>query len=64
MAHNHTQQNWVLINKAAQETGYTPAAIRTKLRRGVWVRGTHWVKAPDNRIQINLTAVQKWVTKG
>lgn len=58
------QLTWVLINKAAQETGYTPAAIRTKTRRGIWVQGRHWVKGPDNRVHINLPAIQAWVTEG
>jgi hypothetical protein len=57
------QTSWVLINRAAEETGYSAAAIRTKLRRGVWVKGRHWTKAPDNRVFINLDAVQSWVTQ-
>lgn len=59
-----TQRRWVLIKRASQETGYSQAAIRTKLRRGVWQEGRHWVKAPDNRIFINLAAVEAWVTEG
>jgi hypothetical protein len=59
-----TQLKWVLINRAARETGYTQAAIRTKLRRGVWRQGQHWLRAPDNRIFINIEAVQEWVTQG
>jgi len=55
---------WVLIAKAAKETGYSEAAIRTKIKRAVWARGRHWVKGPDNRIHINLPAVQRWVTGG
>jgi len=53
--------NWVLITKAAQETGYTEAAIRTKIKRCVWQRDKHWRKAPDNRLFVNLAQVQRWV---
>ena len=52
---------WVLICKASQETGYSEAAIRTKIKRQIWTRGRHWRKAPDNRVFINLRAVQRWV---
>ncbi len=52
---------WVLISKAAQETGYTIEAIRTKTKRGVWPQGTMWKYAPDNRKVINLGAVRRWM---
>jgi hypothetical protein len=58
---NKPTDHWVLITKASQETGYTEAAIRTKIKRQVWQRDTHWRKAPDNRLFVNLTQVQRWV---
>lgn len=59
---SRTNFRYVFIARAAQETGYTAAAIRTKLRRGLWVRGKHWLKAPDNRVLIDLDAIQKWIS--
>lgn len=53
--------NWVLIKKLIELTGYTDDAIRTKIKRGIWLCGIHWVKAPDGRILFNLEALQKWI---
>ncbi|MDP1716755.1 MAG: excisionase family protein [Burkholderiales bacterium] len=55
--------NWVLINKLVQLTGYTDDAIRAKIKRGIWLCGTHWVKAPDGRILFNLEALNKWIER-
>lgn len=55
------KHQWVLIKKAADLLGYTEVAIRTKIKREIWVRGRHWVKGPDNRLFVNLHAVQQWV---
>lgn len=55
--------NWVLISKLVQLTGYTDDAIRAKIKRGIWLCGTHWVKAPDGRILFNLEALNKWIER-
>ncbi len=55
------KDEWVLISKAAQETGYTVEAIRTKTKRNIWPQGTMWRYAPDHRIVVNLYAVRKWM---
>ncbi len=55
--------NWVLISKLVQLTGYTDDAIRAKIKRGIWLCGIHWVKAPDGRILFNLEALNKWIEK-
>ena len=52
---------WVLIHKVVEHIGYTDEAIRAKIKRGVWLCGIHWLKAPDGRIVINIEAVQKWL---
>lgn len=51
---------WVLISKFSELTGYTPNAVRAKIKRGVWLRSIHWLKAPDGRILVNLPATQAW----
>lgn len=52
---------WVLIGKAAQETGYTVEAIRTKTKRNIWPYPSMWRYAPDNRKVINLSEVRRWM---
>jgi hypothetical protein len=47
------------IEQFAAESGYTPAAIRTKIHDGVWTEGV-WIKAPDNRILISIDAYNEW----
>lgn len=52
---------WVLINKVVELIGYTDYAIRSKIKNGVWLKGIHWIKAPDNRILFNIEAIQLWI---
>lgn len=54
---------WVLINKLSDATGYTDDAVRAKRKRGVWIEGVHWRKAPDGRLFFNLPEIQKWIEK-
>ena len=58
---NAPPTGWVLISLAAEIFGYTEEAIRNKIKKGVWTRGIHWRKAPDNRIFINVGAVERWI---
>ncbi len=57
----NTVDRWVLIRRAAEVTGYTQSAIRTKIKLSVWTRGRHWCKGPDNRVFVDLQAIQRWV---
>ncbi|MDD5383851.1 MAG: excisionase family protein [Gallionella sp.] len=52
---------WVLVKKVVEIIGYTEDAIRAKMRKGVWLKGIHWTKAPDNRIHFNIEAIQQWI---
>jgi hypothetical protein len=52
---------WLLIPGFCRETGYTEDAVRTKIKRGIWLEGIIWRKAPDGRIHINIEEYQKWV---
>jgi hypothetical protein len=52
---------WVLIKKLADIFGYTKNAARAKIKNGVWLKGIHWTKAPDNRILFNIEAIQSWI---
>lgn len=53
--------NWVLISRITDLTGYTGDAIRAKIKRGIWLHEKHWRKAPDNRIVLNVDAIQRWM---
>lgn len=53
--------NWVLIHKIVESVGYSDDAIRAKIKNGVWLKGTHWTKAPDGRLLFNLGAIQQWI---
>ena len=52
---------WVLIKLLVQQSGYSENAIRAKIKKGVWLEGWHWRRAPDGRIHFNLEAIQAWI---
>lgn len=52
---------WVTVKKLEELTGYTDDAIRGKIKKGVWLMGKHWRKAPDNRVLMNFQEIQAWV---
>ncbi len=55
--------NYMTIKKFAEESGYTPDAINTKIRDGVWREGQVFVRAPDNRRLISKEGYEQWVEK-
>ncbi len=54
---------WVLIKKLTELTGITDDAVRAYIKRGVWLMGIHWKKAPNSRIFVNLEEIKKWIEK-
>lgn len=52
---------WVTIQKLAQESGYSVAALRSKIQRGEFIEGIHWRKSRDGRIQFNVGEYNGWV---
>ncbi|ANN76822.1 hypothetical protein BAU07_06570 [Bordetella flabilis] len=54
---------FITIEKAAQSTGYTAAAIRTKIRDGIWAEGDVWTRAPDGRILIDIEGYNAWASR-
>lgn len=52
---------WVLIKILSQQSGYSEDAIRAKIKKGVWLQGLHYRKAPDGRLHFNLEAIQSWI---
>ncbi|CAG4885097.1 Excisionase [Georgfuchsia toluolica] len=53
--------DWVLINKVIELVGYSDDAIRAKIKKGVWLSGVHFRKAPDGRIFFHLPAIKQWI---
>jgi len=51
---------WVLDKKACEELGLTKGQIKSKVQRGIWTRGQHFL-VEDRQTWINLEEVQKWV---
>jgi hypothetical protein len=52
---------WLTIKKFALESGYTEDAIRSKIKRGDWLEGRVYTKAPDGRILIDREGYEAWV---
>lgn len=55
---------YVVIQKAAELTGYSRRAIELKIARGQWVEGREWVKGPDGRRLISLKGYAAWAERG
>lgn len=53
--------NWVLVGKFCELKGYSDDAVRAKIKRGEWEKDKLWRKAPDNRIVIDVNAVNQWM---
>lgn len=53
-----------LIPTFAKESGYTEAAIRAKIRDGIWLEGRQWRRAPDGHILIDVNGVEQSVENG
>ena len=56
-----TQSAWVLIQKLVEMTGYSEQAIRAKVKKGVWISGVHWRKAPDGHLFFSPSAITAWI---
>ncbi|WP_434557999.1 hypothetical protein [Pseudomonas sp. Z4-20] len=55
---------YLTIRKFANESGYTEAAIRSKISDGAWIKDQVWRRAPDNRILIDVHGFEEWVANG
>jgi hypothetical protein len=52
----------VTIPKFCELTGYSEDAVRSKQKRGDWLEGREWIKAPDGRILMDLEGYERWVS--
>ena len=51
----------ITLPKLALETGYSERALRSKIARGDFAEGLHYIKAPDGRIHFILEEYLNWV---
>lgn len=49
------------IDKFSEVSRYSKAAIRSKIKRGQWLEGLEWKKAPDGRNLISIEGYERWV---
>ena len=54
---------WVTVQKAAAMSGYTDIALKQKCRKGHLTENTHWKRATDNRVLINVKAFNHFLNK-
>ncbi len=52
---------WISIKKCSDSYGISEEAIRALKKKGYWREQTHWVKAPNGRIFINVKGVDQWI---
>lgn len=55
---------YMTVRKFSVESGYTEAAIRSKIADGTWMKGYVWRKAPDGRVLIDVEGYEAWVETG
>jgi hypothetical protein len=51
----------ITIKKLSDESGYSENALRSKIARGDFAEGIHYIKSPDGRVQFYVEAYEKWV---
>jgi hypothetical protein len=51
----------VTIKKLAEETGYSVDALNSKIKRGDFAEGIHYIKAPDGRVHFKIKEYIQWV---
>ena len=54
---------WVKLNAYCKLAGEKPDAVRSRMRKGEWLDGTH-VKVRNRRLWVNLPQADRWVENG
>ena len=52
----------VTTDKLSEMTGYSKEAIRMKVKKGVWIKQRHYLKAPDGRLIFIVEMIYQWMT--
>lgn len=55
---------FVTLKQFETLTGYTVDAVNSKIKRGDWLEGAVFHKAPDGRNLIDLEGYETWVMHG
>lgn len=55
---------FVTLKQFEALTGYTVDAVNSKIKRGDWLEGAVFHKAPDGRNLIDLEGYEEWVVQG
>lgn len=55
---------YLTVRKFSSESGYTEAAIRSKIQDGTWLEDRVWRHAPDGRVLIDVEGYEAWVEMG
>ncbi|MCU0089974.1 excisionase [Pseudomonas koreensis] len=55
---------YLTVRKFASESGYTEAAVRSKIADGTWIGDQVWRHAPDGRVLIDVIGFEAWVEMG
>ncbi|KOO70084.1 excisionase [Stenotrophomonas maltophilia] len=55
---------YVTLKQFEALTGYTVDATNSKIKRGDWLEGAVFIKAPDGRNLIDLEGYEEWVVQG
>jgi len=58
-----SNENWVLLKLACEQTGLTKCALREYIKKGRLQSNIHYVKRED-RIWIEMGALYRWVRTG
>ncbi|WP_202842097.1 excisionase [Luteimonas saliphila] len=52
---------FVTIKRFGELTGYSEEAARQKMKRGDWLEGREFRKAPDGRVLMDMEGYEQWV---
>ena len=55
---------YLTVRKFSSESGYTEAAVRSKIADGTWLEDKVWRHAPDSRVLIDVDGYEAWVEMG
>lgn len=51
----------VTTNKLSEMTGYSKEAIRMEVKKAVWIKQQHYLKAPDVKLILIVELIYQWL---
>jgi hypothetical protein len=52
---------YITLQKLAEESGYSEDALHSKIKRGDFAEGIHYIKASDGRIHFSVEGYLEWL---